>query len=48
MACLSRSAAPEDLPSACEAMVGEWRVEWALSMLAVERVGTTLEDLLRR
>jgi hypothetical protein len=51
MACLSRSAAPEEVPGwLCEAMVVVlvWRVEGAVPTLSVERVGTRLLDLLRR
>ena len=47
IACLSRSAAPEDVVPAWEAMVGGWRVEGAVPTLRVERVGTRLLDLLR-
>jgi hypothetical protein len=49
MACLSRSAAPDEaLPVVCWAMVLDWRVEGAVPTLSVERVGTRLLDLLRR
>ncbi|KAH8645222.1 Serine/threonine-protein kinase [Alternaria alternata] len=49
IACRSRSAAPdEELPVVCWAMVFCWRVEGAVPTLSVERVGTTLLDLLRR
>lgn len=47
IACLSRSAAPDDVVPACEAMVGDWRVLGAVPTLRVERVGTRLLDLLR-
>jgi hypothetical protein len=47
IACLSRSAAPEDEAPVWEAMVGDWRVEGAVPTLRVERVGTRLLDLLR-
>jgi hypothetical protein len=48
MACLSRSAAPEDVAPVCdEAMVGDWRGLGAVPTLSVESVGTRLLDLLR-
>lgn len=54
MACLSRSAAPDEVPVVCWAMVFDfgcdldWRVEGAVPTLSVETVGTTLLLLLRR
>ena len=47
MAWRSRSAAPDDVPPVDEVMVGE-REDGVVPTLSVERVGITLEDLMRR
>jgi hypothetical protein len=47
IACLSRSAAPEEEPAVLEAMVCGGRAFGAVPTLRVERVGTRLLDLLR-